>query len=95
MSRYQKEISEEGILLVWGFDNPMSEYFLQAFRMDALPDEDDVIFSISSYHTLTPHPEYEDRETWSNAEMLELIEKDYGDHVPAAHKNAMAVDSPF
>jgi len=95
MSRFQKEIKQEGILLTWGYDRPMSEYFLQAFKIDALPDEDDIVFSISSYSTLKPHPEYPDRTTWSNHELLELIEKKYDDHVPADHKNALALDLPF
>lgn len=95
MSRYTKEIEDGKTVLVWGYDRPMSEYFFQAIKMDAEEDEDDVIFSISSYHTLKPHPKFPNRMTWSNTEILQLMEKEYPGVIPAAHRNALAGDLPF
>lgn len=97
MSRYTKETADGKVILVWGYDRPMSEYFFQAFLKEVKEDEDDVIFSISSYHTLNPHPKHPKKMQWSNTEILQLMEKEYVgvDAIPTAHRNALAVDLPF
>lgn len=95
MSRYTKTIDEGKVVLAWGYDSPMSEYFFQAINTEAEEDEDDIIFSISSYHTLKPHPDYPNRMKWSNSEILELMETKYKNHIPAVHRAALAGDLMF
>jgi hypothetical protein len=94
MSRYTKQIDDA--LYVWGYDRPLQEYFLQAHNLkEPLRDDDDgVLFSISSYNTLKPHPSTPRKMRYSNGEILELME-DLGDVVPEEHRYAIAMDIPF
>ncbi len=94
MSRFTTEIEDGKKTLVWGFDRPMSEYFIQL--IDNVTEEDeDVVFAISNVFTLTPHPEHLDKERWSTGELVELLQKDFANKVPQEHIDHMLLDLPF
>jgi len=90
MSRYTKKI-QSGETIVWGFDRPLSEYYLQLYDK-----EDKLNFSISNYYTIEPHPKFPQKIKWSTGELLELIEKEnYKEHIPKEHLQYMIADLPF
>lgn len=104
MSRYNKTVKKDGktVHYAWGYDAPCQEYFFQCFKdeEDLSDDEEsDVIFSISSVHTLTPHPDHPGKMKWSNGQIIELMQK-YTDEkgecvVPMDHRTHIALDLPF
>lgn len=101
MSRYQKTSTLNGkaVQFAWGYDSPLQEYFFQCFKEDYSDDENEVIFSISSVFTLDPHPDFPNKERWSNGELIELMER-YKDEsgeciIPEKHLQAIALDLPF
>lgn len=95
MSRYSKIIEKDGkkTEVVWGYDPPLQEYFLQEFNPNAADDEEDCIFSISSISTLEFHPRFPGKFRYKNSEILELM-SEY-DVIPDEHKQAVAMDLPY
>lgn len=94
MSRYTKKLKEDTQTLVWGFDRPMSEYFIQLFD-DTETIGDGLVFSISSVFTMVQHPDHPGKTKWGNGELLELIKKDYPNDIPSEHIDALVMDIPF
>lgn len=88
MSRYSKGL-ENGQTLAWGYDRPLSEYFIQLEGFD-----DETVFEIGSYYTTKPHPEYPTKLTYTNSELLEIFNQ-YAHVIPEAHLSAIASDLPF
>ncbi len=88
MSRYSATL-ENGNTLAWGYDRPLSEYFIHEEGQD-----DETIFEIGSYYTTKAHPEFPDKLKYSNGEMLEIFQR-YTAVIPKEHINALVGDLPF
>lgn len=83
MSRYSHKIVKKGktYTVAYGYDRPLSEYFLQVFDESKEKDDDGCILWLGSYMTHTP-----------NSEMLDnYIE--WG--VKKDHADMLALDLPF
>lgn len=92
MSRYTEVVHD--VRYAWGFDEPLSEYFFHAEKvvLEEYEDEDDaVIFSIGNHFVTKPHPSYPNKMTYTNGELLALME----DIVPKNHLRAILLDVPF
>ena len=84
MSRYTAMLPN-GREIAWGFDPPLSEYFLTEYpteseyaKWEENGDGDDapeVVFSIMSHTTTDPHPDKPEKMHYSNDELLELMLK--------------------
>lgn len=88
MSRYSADLPN-GRTLVWGFDNPLGEYFVQefyttleSFVIDQENEEGEkpfrdpeVLYSIMSHTTTVPHPDHPEQMDYANSEILEILEK--------------------
>ena len=88
MSRYNANL-ENDIKLVWGYDNPLQEYFIE--MLDA---EGEHIFALGTTMILKAHPANPSKQTYNKAELFEVYKK-YAEHIPAEHISAMALDLPF
>lgn len=86
MSRYEK-VLPNGEQVAWGYDRPLSEYFIQKFDKKG-----ETIWSIANYNTLEPHPDHPQKIRYSNSELLEYYEQ-Y--ELPQNHINALCLDIPF
>jgi hypothetical protein len=95
MSRYSAELSN-GRYIAWGYDRPLSEYFLIEYKSpeEIENEDDDMVFNISSHSTIIPHPETPKQLDYANSEILELM-KGYGNAIPEEHKIAVSFDLPF
>jgi hypothetical protein len=93
MSRYTKKIGH--LEYAWGYDRPLQEYFFSCEDLSK-GDEDDnpFIFSIASRITLKPHPDFPDKQHYSNGEILEVMNK-YPGIVKEEHLDAIAMDLQF
>lgn len=94
MSRYTKQTDQ--YTYAWGFDEPLSEYFFQKFNNYPDPldeDAEDVVFSISSYSTTVPHPDYPNKITYTNSEILDIMEQE--GVVPQHHLDQIVLDLTF
>lgn len=93
MSRYSHTVTVEGkdYTVSYGYDRPLSEYFLQVEDCGA-EDDDGLLFAISSYNTMKCHPDYPGKFNWSNGELIELF---VHWEVPFQHTAALASDMPF
>jgi hypothetical protein len=101
VSRFQAKL-DNGRTIAWGYDNQLAEYFMQEYYSEEelnkmtkkeLERTDEVVFSVSSHTTLTPHPKYPKKMDWSNNDLLQLMRK-YPE-IPRIHKQAIAADLPF
>lgn len=101
MSRYSHNVVRDGAEYVvsYGYDRPLSEYFIHVEHANAThsreSEEDDnpeLLFAVSSYSTLKPHPDHPGKYKFSNSELLELF-KEWG--VPEKHISQLALDLPF
>ena len=97
MSRYSRNILVDNVphSLAWGFDRPLSEYFIQLFDESDTEDfRDDCVFSVSSITTTKAHPEFPSKMHWTNGELLQVFER-YKDVIPHEHIDALTLDLPF
>ena len=78
----------------WGYDHPLSSYFFQKFRDEPKEGEEECVFSIDSYFTTEPHPDFPNKTSFTNSEILEIMEAE-GDVVPSNHLDQIALDLPF
>jgi len=95
MSRYFERLSD-GKELVWGYDEPLKEYFIQLYKSPSdLVDEyeEGLIFSIANWNTVQPHPEYPEKFKYTNREILEVL-MDFK-VAPTEHTIAIAIGLPF
>lgn len=94
MSRYTEKYEDKEIS--WGYDEPMQEYFIMALTEDE-DGEEVVEYWVGSHVTIEPHPDWPDKATYSNGDFLELIENntELKETIPAAHKDAIAMDLKF
>lgn len=103
MSRYSVETIKDGAryIVSYGYDDPLTEYFLHVEHADAKhtgsaesaeDDNPELLFAISSYHTLKCHPDYPGKTHFSNSEILELMQK-WG--VPKEAQSVVAMDERF
>jgi hypothetical protein len=78
----------------FGYDNPCTEYFIHVEQLTMVndPEEENLLFAVASYNTLTPHPSRPDKIRYSNGELLELFQA-WG--VPSTAQEALALDQPF
>ena len=83
MSRYTHKINLEGKTLevAYGYDRPLTEYFIQVFDTEIENEDDQMILWEGSRMT-----------NLSNGEILELFVK-YGAHED--HQYALLMDLPF
>jgi hypothetical protein len=97
MSRYSKPLPD-GRTVVWGWDNPLQEYFLEVYRakweMVGLDPDDDVLFAIGSETTLTPHPAIPDKTIYTNIEMAKMMDE-YQIVIPLLHIASVRLGVPF
>lgn len=99
MSRYTNHIlhNNEDLLISWGYDEPMSEYFIQIESMDNTNEDGEVnmLLWVGSYTVIVP--ELNGKKSYTNSELLELIESDsrLNKVIPKEHKDAIALDLPF
>ena len=93
MSRYEHEVvNKEGIFTVaCGYDEPLSEYFIQVWNNEN-EDEEGLVFAIGSHHTMKCHPDYPGIIYWSNGGILKLM-KEW--NCTEEHLNQVARDLPF
>lgn len=94
MSRYIKRI--DNLEYAWGYDRPLQEYFFSCEDLSANDEAENngFIFSIGSHITLVPHPDYPEKQHYSNGEMLEMMEK-YPGIVKKEHLDAIVGDLQF
>lgn len=73
MSRYRHVVERDGVSyeVAYGYDRPLSEYFLQVFTLNG--EDEDPYFSIGNYYTMTPHPDNLEKIEYSNSEIMELM----------------------
>lgn len=95
MSRYSRTL-EDNRILVWGYDGPLDEYFVQLTKLphEMKNDNDEYMFSISNVYTLIPHPETPEKTKYTNQEILLLL-KPYRNIIPEQHWIAIEGDLPF
>lgn len=96
MSRYTDHFN--GVDIAWGYDEPLQEYFIQAIKVpDNDEDEEETLFWIGSHMTIVPHPLFPDKTTYSNGDILTLIDQDpvLREIIPVGHKDQIAMDLKF
>lgn len=84
------------MLFAYGFDTPMKEYFFACFDLskDDQESEESCVFAVSSTFTLKPHPAEPEKLSYSNSEIMTLMEE-YPGVVDPEHMDAIALDIPF
>jgi len=88
MSRYSVDLPS-GELLIWGFDAPLSEYFIELEASDG-----ECVWSVSNQFSMLCHPKYPGKFVFSRGEMMQFFD-DYKEFIPASHIERMALDLPF
>lgn len=88
MSMYYAELPN-GRTISWGYDRMLKEYFLQEMKS---PGE--AVFAIRSHGTIKPHPDTPGQMNYANTEILALM-NNYREYIPAAHREAVAMDLSF
>lgn len=88
MSRYS-EILPDGSELSWGYDRPLSSYFIQKQS----PNEE-LLFDVGNRASLKAHPDYPGKLNFSNSELLEIF-NGYSEFIPAHHIQALSLDLEF
>jgi hypothetical protein len=94
MSRYTCELPN-GRVIAYGYDGPLCEYFLQEYYA---PNEvenpnHDIVFSISNYWTMVPHPEFPNKETYDRQDMIKMYQR--YPQIPESVITLMALDLPI
>jgi hypothetical protein len=95
MSRYSTIKNDK--IYTWGYDRPLKEYFFSCRNTEIEESdlsEDLFEFSISSNYSIMPHPNHPDKLSYSNGEILEIMQQ-YDGVVPLQHMDAVALDLPF
>lgn len=98
MSRYS--MSTDDFTYSWGYDGPLSQYFFQKESKVPLEDsEDDFVFSIANYTSLTPHPRYPFKIKYSTGEILDIMNEEMRENpqlrINSIHIDNMVLDLPF
>lgn len=97
MSRYTKLIGQYEY--AYGFDTPLGEYFFQKYDTRIQNQDDEVIFSIGSRWSLTPHPNNPSKGSYSNGELMGIIKQEedlVGEKIfDPEHWEALVSDLPF
>ncbi len=77
MSRHVHTIERDGVKyeVACGYDRPLQEFFLQVFPLDENGQDDEPLFCIGNYYTMKPHPRNPGKLTYTNAEIMELMEE--------------------
>ena len=99
MSRYSKyatdpETGKSYAQYVWGFDPPLTEYFIHCLRPPSHEDYDidELEWGISSYFTLKPHPRFPQKMQYANFEIMDIMKEIGAD---ADHIAMVGADLPF
>lgn len=90
MSRHTRQTEEYSY--AWGFNSPTG-YFFKKFDKNAEHGDEALVFSIDSMFTEVPHPDYPDKQSYTNGEMLEIMDEE--GVVPEEHMQRLALDLPF
>jgi hypothetical protein len=69
MSRFTCRLNN-GNIIAFGFDRPLQEYFFSEYD-----NQEELLFSIMTYNTTDPHPNHPDKLTYSNGELLEVMQE--------------------
>lgn len=96
MSRYTA--STDRYLYAWGFDEPMGTYYFQKFNLHPRENEEECIYSIDSYYTTIPHPDFPRKVTYKRSEILGIMEDEMEENdfvIPEDHLNAIVLDLTF
>jgi hypothetical protein len=98
MSRFYSNSKCGKYSYTWGFDRPLKEVFFHKY--DYLDDKNhgDCHFAIANISTLTIHPDHPDKLSYTNNEILNIMEKESNDHgleIPSDHLLAIYVNWPF
>lgn len=94
MSRYTKKQGNN--LFVYGFDRGPGEYFFACYDISQgeFTRPENCRFNVASGFSLKPHPAQPKLTSYSNTEMVELM-NGYPGVVDSQHLNAIALDIPF
>lgn len=98
MSRYNHTVVRDNVRYVvsYGYDDPLSEFFLHVERCDMTGEADDedegLIFAIANVNTLKCHPDHPDKIRWNNSEILEVMTQW---EVPSWVQTRVALDLKF
>lgn len=77
-------------LYLYGYDNPLQEFFFIKFDK-----EGEVVFSIANHMTSEPHEDFPNKFNFSNGEILEIVNEELGNDAPENFTLALTLDLPI
>jgi hypothetical protein len=95
MSQFRLKINRSEYM--YGYDRPLQSFFFSKLDLDSEDEDNDSCFSVASseYMTIKPHPKYPDKMSYSNGEMMELVNEEMGENAPDNFMLALAMDLPL
>ena len=98
MSRFYSNSKCGRFSYSWGFDRPLKEVFFHKYDLFAPKNEGDCMYAIANQSTLTIHPEHPDKLSYTNEEIMDIMEKEMsetGVEIPYQHRLSISLDWSF